>query len=146
MIRRVIPISARLRAELEMRRHAPDGKEHPREAFVFGNDVGEQVKSVRTAWEKTCKRASIDPRALHFHDLRREFASRLLESSADLHDVRDFLGHANITTTSRYLQSTPTRLARAIARLDSADESTTLTTDDSATPDGCAHDAHTTPS
>jgi site-specific recombinase XerD len=113
---------------------------------VFGNDVGEQVKSVRTAWEKTCKRASIDPRALHVHDLRREFASRLLESSADFHDVRDFLGHANITTTSRYLQSTPTRLARAIARLDSADESTTLTTDDSATPDGCAHDAHTTPS
>ena len=29
-------------------------------------------------------------------------ASRLLDSSADLQDVRDCLGHANITTTSRY--------------------------------------------
>ena len=28
-------------------------------------------------------------------------ACRLLESSADLHDVRDCLGHANIATTSR---------------------------------------------
>jgi hypothetical protein len=55
---------------------------------------------------------------LHFHDLRREFACRLLESNADLHDVRDFLGHANITTTSTYLRSTPVRLARALDRLD----------------------------
>lgn len=47
-----------------------------------------------------------------------EFACRLLESSADLHDVRDFLGHANITTTSTYLRSTPVRLARALDRLD----------------------------
>jgi hypothetical protein len=47
-----------------------------------------------------------------------QFACRLLESSADLHDVRDFLGHANITTTSTYLRSTPVRLARALDRLD----------------------------
>ena len=36
-------------------------------------------------------------------------ASRLLEASADLHDVRDCLGHANITTTSWYVRSTPVR-------------------------------------
>ncbi len=41
-------------------------------------------------------------------------ASRLLESSTDLHDVRDCLGHANITTTSRYVRSTPVRLAQAL--------------------------------
>jgi len=41
-------------------------------------------------------------------------SSREVESGADLHDVRDFLGHAAITTTtSRYLQSTPLRLERA---------------------------------
>jgi integrase len=55
---------------------------------------------------------------LHFHDLRRQFACTLLESGADLHDVRDFLGHANITTTSRYLQSTPLRLARVLERME----------------------------
>jgi site-specific recombinase XerD len=36
-------------------------------------------------------------------------ACRLLDSSADLHDVRDVLGHAHITTTSRYVRSTPVR-------------------------------------
>ena len=35
-------------------------------------------------------------------------------------DVRDFLGHANITTTSRYLRSTPLRLERALAAMDAA--------------------------
>ena len=49
----------------------------------------------------TSKRAEVV--GMHFHDLRREFACRLLESGADMHDVRDFLGHGNITTTSRYL-------------------------------------------
>ena len=66
----------------------------------------------------TCLRAGSV--GLRFHDLRREFACRLLESSADLHDVRDFLGHANITTTSRYLRSRPGRLVRALERLEDA--------------------------
>jgi integrase len=113
---RVIPVGPNLRSVLELRRHAPDGKEHPPTAYVFGNEVGEPVKSIRTAWELTCERAGIHD--LHFHDLRREFASRLLESHADLHDVQMFLGHAAITTTSRYLQSTPVRLERALARLE----------------------------
>jgi integrase len=115
---RTVPIGPRLRGELEMRRHAPDGKEHPATAFVFGTEVGEQVTSIRTAWELACKRAGIV--GLHFHDLRREFACRLLESGADMHDVRDFLGHGNITTTSRYLQSTPTRLEAVLARMKGA--------------------------
>jgi integrase len=115
---RVIPISANLRAVLELRRHAPDGKEYGSNAYVFGNDVGERVASIRTAWALTCKRARIV--GLHFHDLRREFASRLFESRADLHDVQLFLGHAAITTTSRYLQSTPVRLERVLAQLDAS--------------------------
>ncbi len=49
-------------------------------------------------------------------------ASRLLESSADLHGVRDCLGHANITTTSRYVRSTPVRLAQALERMEAAAE------------------------
>ena len=40
------------------------------------------------------------------------------ESGASDHDVRDFLGHANITTTSRYLASTPLRLEQALANLE----------------------------
>jgi len=32
--------------------------------------------------------------------------------------VQAFLGHANITTTSRYLQSAPVRLEHALARME----------------------------
>jgi site-specific recombinase XerC len=45
-----------------------------------------------------------------------------MEASADLHDVRDCLGHANITTTSRYVRSTPVRLAQALDRMEAAAE------------------------
>ena len=47
---------------------------------MFGNEVGERVGRVMTAWRAECRRAKITD--LHFHDLRREFASRLLESGA----------------------------------------------------------------
>jgi integrase len=115
---RAVPIGATLRAELAMRTTGPDGQVHPSTAFVFGNDCGERVVSIRTAWTLACRRAGI--RDLHFHDLRREFASRLLESSAGLHDVQLFLGHANVTQTSTYLSSTPVRLEKALARMESA--------------------------
>ena len=57
-------------------------------------------------------------------------ACRLLDSSLNLHDVRDFLGHANITTTSRYVRSTPVRLAQALERMEAATE-TLVDADDS---------------
>ena len=101
---RDVPMSGRLRAVLEMHRHAPDGTLHGPARYVFGNEVGDQAKSVRTAWENTCERAGIEN--LHFHDLRREFGSRLRETPGmSDHEVRDWLGHANITTTSRYLST-----------------------------------------
>ncbi len=107
-----------------MRQHAPDGTEFGAEAFVFGNAVGERVKSVKTAWAGTCRRAGIG--GLQTRDLRREFASRLRESGASDHDVRDFLGHANITTTSRYLASTPLRLEQALAKLEARNRRTSV--------------------
>ncbi|HAK55017.1 MAG TPA: hypothetical protein DCP38_05975 [Acidobacteria bacterium] len=39
---------------------------------------------------------------LRWHDLRHEYASRLVECGVPLAQVRDPLGHASITTTERY--------------------------------------------
>jgi integrase len=110
---RVIPVTARLAAVLDMRRLDSKGKPFRGSAYVFGNEVGEPIANVKTAWRATCRRASIE--GLHFHDLRREFASRVRETPGNSdHEVRDLLGHASITTTSRYLGSTPETLERAM--------------------------------
>lgn len=110
---REIPVTQRFAAVLAMRRTAPDGKELEPEAFVFGNEVGEPIASIKTAWYATCRRAGIAD--LHFHDLRREFASRVRETPGNSdHEVRDLLGHADISTTSRYLGSTPETRERAM--------------------------------
>jgi len=71
------------------------------------------VKRVTTAWRAACRRAGLED--LHFHDLRREFASRLLESGASNHAVRDWLGHTNLTTTNRYLSTCRVHLLQARA-------------------------------
>ena len=46
--------------------------------------------------------------------MNRKSASELLESGVAQHLVRDYLGHANITTTSRYLSTTPMMLEQAV--------------------------------
>jgi integrase len=48
---RVVPISGRLLATLEMRRSDPAGQPFPSDAYVFGDALGRNVKSVRTAWK-----------------------------------------------------------------------------------------------
>jgi integrase len=104
---RTILISTRLRAVLELVRDDPHGKPFPPAAYVFGNEAGERVKCVRRAWEtailkahghaptwawrkgktrKGTRRLSPESRALlqaidlHFHDLRHEAGSRLIEA------------------------------------------------------------------
>jgi integrase len=101
---RTVPLSSRMRAVLEMRRLDPAGEEHGPKAYVFGNEIGQRVTTVKTAWRLACKRAGIE--GLHFHDLRREAGSRWVEGGVPLHTVRDWLGHSNIEQTSTYLSNT----------------------------------------
>ena len=55
---------------------------------------------------------------LHWHDLRHEYASRLVERGVPLAQVRDLLGHASITTTERYDNQTLEALQAATERLE----------------------------
>jgi integrase len=98
---RTIPISHTLR--MLLRRNGPDGKPLADDAHVFGNEVGERQDSIKTAWRTTCRKAGIDD--LHFHDLRREAASRWLEAGVPLLIVSYLLGHAQVTTTNQYSAS-----------------------------------------
>jgi site-specific recombinase XerD len=52
---------------------------------------------------------------VHPHMLRHSFASRLRENGADLQDIQEALGHANITTTTMYAHLTTRRQREKLA-------------------------------
>ena len=135
---RWLPISARLAAVLEMAQTDPAGQMFDPEAHVFGDGVGRRVKAIKRAWE-TCVlkahghtptwksydltpdcRQALDAIDLHFHDLRHEAGSRLLEAGWPLHTVSHMLGHANIAQTSTYLNATKVGLQKEMQRLDAS--------------------------
>ncbi len=101
-----------------MRKFDPAGDPLGPKAFVFGNAVGDQVRSVRTAWSNACRRAGLQD--LHLADLRHEAASRFEEAGVPTTYVSKFLGHQNLTTTTRYLNTTLKGLHRAIEQLESS--------------------------
>jgi hypothetical protein len=68
---------------------------------VFGDDIGRRRGSIKTAWRLTCQRAGIE--GLHFHDLRREAGSRWMDAGVPLATIQRWLGHHNISQTSKYL-------------------------------------------
>ena len=113
---RLIPISTRLQAILEMRKVGPDGEDLPTDAFVFGDETGAQVKSVRTAWENARTRAGL--KGLQLRDLRHEAGSRFEEAGVPVVYVSKLLGHTNLTTTSRYLNIHRRGLQAAMEKLE----------------------------
>jgi integrase len=119
-----LPISPTLKEVLDRRRLDPDGQPLPPDAYVFGNAVGEPIsrRAAHSLWDATRAKANIakDERGhytLRFHDLRREFGSQMLEAGASLHEVRDSLGHTNITMTSTYLSTTAETLKEPFKKL-----------------------------
>ena len=71
---------------------------------VFCRIDGTPFKRFSTSWKKACRSAGINN--LHFHDLRHTFGSNLLMSGASLKDVKDMLGHSDISMTDRYTHLT----------------------------------------
>jgi integrase len=121
---RAVPIAtARLRAVLEWLHLEADGQKKPDETLVFSDETGEPIGRFRTAWVTAVLKAhgikpewkaygwtALTPACgeqfrrinLRWHDLRHEYASRLVERGVPLAQVRDLLGRASITTTERY--------------------------------------------
>ena len=83
-------------------------------AYVFGKGVGERVKSIRTAWENARDAAGLT--SFQLRNLRHEAASRFEEAGVLTTDVSKFLGHRNLSTTTRYLNTTGRRLRMAPRR------------------------------
>lgn len=134
---RRVPISPDvLRPILDRRRLDPAGKPLPPTAYVFGDACGRAIKSRDRAWAGVILRAhghtpeylpvtkNLTPESrrllkgidLHFHDLRREAASRWMDAGIPLGTISRWLGHANISQTATYLAASLGSDERDIAR------------------------------
>jgi integrase len=72
------------------------------------------------AWQWVRKEMGLEhDKEFVLHALRHTCASRLLNKGVDIVTIKDWLGHADISTTMIYAHLAPNRLAHAAAILDS---------------------------
>jgi site-specific recombinase XerD len=77
-------------------------------------------KAVFFACRKAAEVAGI-AKSVHPHLLRHAFATHLLEAGVDLRTIQILLGHANLTTTARYLQVSDVSVRATTSPLESLD-------------------------
>jgi len=74
--------------------------------LVFAGELGRYLdgSALRRRYKEALGRAGLRP--LRFHDLRHTFGSRMI-AKADIRRVQEWMGHADIQTTMRYLHYAP---------------------------------------
>lgn len=127
---RKVPITPRLMKRLKKRRFIAA------EGYVFGDANGALVEDIKKPWNTVnlvahgcelkwtaggnlSEKSWQDLRTinLHWHDLRHEALSRLGESGELTdHELMEIAGHANLTTTQRYLNTRIERLKQGVLR------------------------------
>ncbi len=91
----------------EQRQHLGD------KGWVFpGYNTTNPVAEPRRLQKRICEKAGISPFTIH--EMRHTFATKLIESGADIHTIKDLLGHSTIKVTERYLHGSPVRYHEAI--------------------------------
>jgi integrase len=89
-------------------------------AFVFAQADGSPLTPNMVKNPHRRAREAIGMPGLRFHDLRHSFASQLVSAAVPFPAIQRLLGHANITTTTRYIHLAPDGLRDAVATLTAA--------------------------
>ena len=105
---RHVPLNAEAMEVLKRVKKHSDGA-----GLVFANDKGDRFGSIKKSWAGLLESAGVDD--FRFHDLRHDFASKLVMAGVDLYTVKELLGHASIEMTQRYAHLAPHKLADAVA-------------------------------
>jgi integrase len=118
---RVIPLTSKARTALKGWK---DQTEAPFPEFeVFVSDrTGGPLGDIKRVWRKLLKDAELPH--LRLHDIRHTTATTALQHS-DLKVVQSILGHAQITTTARYLHPDREQMRAALEGMDSRTDNVT---------------------
>lgn len=115
--RRIPLVSPRVVQWLEQRRFVGGLDGHP-----YGDPEGHYQRHFNSTWLLTLREAGITDRYkklngdLRWHDLRHECGSRLAERGMDVRRVQELLGHATITTTQRYFNTSTEAVGAAMRK------------------------------
>jgi integrase len=95
------PDVAKALAQLSQRTHFTGEDD-----LVFVGEAGSYLdgSALRRRYKSALKKAGL--RQLRFHDLRHTFGTRMI-AKADIRRVQEWMGHADIQTTMRYLHYAP---------------------------------------
>ena len=82
------------------------GSGPPDDDFVFAGEAGLPLDgdALSSRYRDALARAGLRP--LRFHDLRHTFGTRMI-AKADIRRVQEWMGHADIQTTMKYLHYAP---------------------------------------
>jgi site-specific recombinase XerD len=70
--------------------------------------------AARSRGQRRLEREALRKINLHWHDLRHEALSRLADEGVPVHELQLLAGHANITTTQRYMNARANSLAESM--------------------------------
>ncbi len=87
--------------------------------YVFAKEPGGKppgAHAVRAYLRRLVEKAGIDKQVTP-HKLRHTYATRLLESGAELVDIQALLGHVNLATTQIYTHVSDDRMADVVSKL-----------------------------
>ncbi|NEX19913.1 site-specific integrase [Thiorhodococcus mannitoliphagus] len=88
----------------------------PSAPWVFCNEEGQRIASVKRSFNTACRRAGIDD--FRIHDLRHTCAAWLVSAGVPLPEVKELLGHSTVIMTEKYAHLAPDNVRRAVQRLD----------------------------
>ena len=83
--------------------------------LVFPSKDGKPFTTIKRSWGSLLEAANIT--GFRWHDLRHDFASKLVMAGVPLNTVRELLGHRDLTTTLRYAHLAPDHKAEAVEKL-----------------------------
>jgi integrase/recombinase XerD len=88
----------------------------PKEYLFNGSGVGRpmSMRNIQHLVQKALAQIGLGSKNYTVHTIRHSFATHLVDNGADLHTVKELLGHSTLQTTMRYMHLTTARIQNVV--------------------------------